>query len=340
MDKPNLDLLRSIAVSLVVADHTLVYKGFNPGALGTMGLFGVYVFFVHTCLVLMWSLERNPHTLNFYVRRIFRIYPFAMVIVLATYLLGFPPDHGNEMHYIALIRGDVRGLLGNLSLMQNLFHGRSIAGVTWSLPMELDMYVFLPVIFAFTARELALWPMIFIWMFVVVLVHSMFPGNHGNFFLALIPDFLPGVIAYIGYRLRRPFLPAFLLPVMVAVMCVLVVSFPLHRVDWVTSLVLGLTLPLFHEIRSSSIKKGCHMLAKYSYGIYLTHPFGIFFGVHLLSGHSAWIQIPVVLAVTGAMSFLGYHLIEHRFIEIGKRVAARIEKQRGVDNLDVAILRS
>ncbi|SFS16956.1 Peptidoglycan/LPS O-acetylase OafA/YrhL, contains acyltransferase and SGNH-hydrolase domains [Granulicella pectinivorans] len=331
MEKPNLDLLRTIAVTLVVADHVLVYKGLKGY---NIGLFGVYIFFVHTCLVLMWSLERNPHTLNFYIRRIFRIYPFAMLIILATFLLGFPPDRGDEVNYIPLVRGSLKGLFENLALIQNLRGGRSIAGVTWSLPMELDMYVFLPMLFAFTARELAIWPLLIMWVLSVSLLNGMYPGQQGNFFAVLIPDFLPGVIAYVGFRLRRPILPAALLPLLVAVLCCVFVLFPKHRVDWWTSLALGLSLPFFHQIRYGAVQKISKIVAKYSYGVYLTHPFGIFFGIHLLKGYSAWLQIPVLLASVAIMSFAGYHLIEEPFINMGKRMAFRLERRAGVDDLD------
>jgi len=337
MEKPNLDLLRSIAVLLVVADHVLVYKGIKAYGIG---LFGVYLFFVHTCLVLMWSLERNPHTLNFYLRRVFRIYPFAIIIVLATFLLGFPPDHGSEIHYIPLVRGSLKGLIANLALMQNLHGGRSIAGVTWSLPIELDMYVFLPVLFAFTARENALWPLLLMWALIIAFLQRMFPVSDGNTFPVLIPDFLPGVIAYVGFRIRRPFVSASLLTPLLALLCLLVVLLPAYRIDWWTSLALGLTLPFFKQVRSGLVKEVSKNIAKYSYGIYLTHPLGIFFGIHLLAGHSVFVQIPVVLATTGLMSWLGYHLIEHRFIEIGKRLAERIENKRGVDDLNAAIKQS
>ena len=45
------------------------------------------MFFVHTALVLMWSLDRRPHILDFYIRRIFRIYPLAIFAVLCALLV-------------------------------------------------------------------------------------------------------------------------------------------------------------------------------------------------------------------------------------------------------------
>jgi peptidoglycan/LPS O-acetylase OafA/YrhL len=51
----NLDILRCTAVLLVVISHLY----FGNYTLAVMGRLGVLFFFVHTCLVLMFSLERQ-----------------------------------------------------------------------------------------------------------------------------------------------------------------------------------------------------------------------------------------------------------------------------------------
>jgi len=60
------------------------YIGWAPTT--SFGLFGVLIFFVHTCLVLMYSMERsglNGSSLHkdFYIRRVFRIYPLSILAV-------------------------------------------------------------------------------------------------------------------------------------------------------------------------------------------------------------------------------------------------------------------
>src|SRR5271163_66338 len=73
----NLDLLRAVAVGLVFVFHLALTMGYV--GLGDPALCGVLLFFVHTALVLMMSMERlglsgrSLYT-TFFVRRIFRIY--------------------------------------------------------------------------------------------------------------------------------------------------------------------------------------------------------------------------------------------------------------------------
>src|SRR5579863_2076322 len=71
----NLDFLRAVAVGLVFTGHLLATMRIR-GA-GDLGHFGVLLFFVHTSLVLMMSMERLGLSgrnlyVSFAVRRIFR----------------------------------------------------------------------------------------------------------------------------------------------------------------------------------------------------------------------------------------------------------------------------
>src|SRR5215475_12688960 len=82
----NLDLLRAIAVLLVLTQHLMVrlyidHVWWIPS--NCLGWFGVLLFFVHTTLVLMESLERQQEGIfgPFYLRRFFRIYPLSIFAV-------------------------------------------------------------------------------------------------------------------------------------------------------------------------------------------------------------------------------------------------------------------
>ena len=92
-DLVNLDLLRTVAVTLVFVDHLAGAADFR--GLGDIGRLGVLIFFVHTSLVLMLSLERLGLSgfrlyFTFLVRRIFRIYPLSILVVLTVVLFRDP----------------------------------------------------------------------------------------------------------------------------------------------------------------------------------------------------------------------------------------------------------
>ena len=96
----NLDVLRAIAVVLVFAQHLAkrnYVETFAWMPTASWGLFGVLLFFVHTCLVLMYSMERShltgwPLLKNFITRRVFRIYPLSILAVLTALALHLDSD--------------------------------------------------------------------------------------------------------------------------------------------------------------------------------------------------------------------------------------------------------
>ena len=89
-DSRNLDFLRSVAVLLVLFDHLFMAAGLADRYpfVWSMGHLGVLMFFVHTSLVLMLSLERSEEKSSghlfrdFYIRRAFRIYPLSIACVV------------------------------------------------------------------------------------------------------------------------------------------------------------------------------------------------------------------------------------------------------------------
>jgi peptidoglycan/LPS O-acetylase OafA/YrhL len=112
-DSPNLDLLRTCAVSFVVLAHVQDFVpgwgwGFNVHPLGRIG---IALFFVHTTLVLMMSLERHGSAAGpFLVRQFFRIYPLSVFMVLLMALLA----------WLGSRPIDLAGMASNLLLVQNL----------------------------------------------------------------------------------------------------------------------------------------------------------------------------------------------------------------------------
>jgi len=330
-DSSNLDFLRTVAVSCVFVAHL---RHFLNGKLGLfewhLGQLGVLMFFVHTSLVLMMSLDRmrlttKPLLGSFYVRRFFRIYPLSIVCLLIIYFTHFRPEVGPGYHLWSLPQ-----LAANLTLTQNLFYLEDMLGVLWSLPLEVQMYFFLPFLFLFGRRFrpvalLALWA-----ASVLVGILQIHVSTRLNVF-GYFPCFLSGVLAWRlipkvasqnWYRFSGLLWPAAL----AAVSCVWFTASMEQNMyfRWLFCLLLGTIIPFFRELPLSWLASTCKVIAKYSYGVYLTHQFSMAICFVLLRNPVAQWSTFIVLGLL--LPWLAFHLIEHPGIELGRKIALRIER--------------
>jgi peptidoglycan/LPS O-acetylase OafA/YrhL len=336
-DSTNLDFLRSVAVLLVFCVHYYDIStgtGKNWGFVWHIGQLGVMMFFVHTCLVLMWSLERSElqgwHLFTaFYIRRAFRLYPLTIVCVLLAYYVDLQWEPVN--------------LWQNLTLTQNLFFTNHpvfppILTPLWSLPLELEMYLVLPVIFlVFRNRSLRL--LMETWALSTAI--AFIQPQIGDRFLILrfVPCFLGGVIAWRLIRDRnRARFPGWIWPfaiVTIAIIWIVATGEYLPLGIAAFGLCLGLTIPLFREIQWSSMTTIARTVARYSYGIYLTHfpimlfvlndprypHFKVIHPFPQLKHYARPVDFSLVVVLTATASFALYHLIENPGIRLGHKLA-------------------
>jgi peptidoglycan/LPS O-acetylase OafA/YrhL len=327
---PNLDLLRACAVLSVVAEHVLL--SYNVQQIGYwqirwMGVVGVFLFFVHTSLVLMWSLERKPHTLDFYIRRVFRIYPLVLLAIAVILLFHAPVNGTANIHFRYSPPEDYKFLLSACLLVPNLWRDYLPMSVMWSLPYEMQMYLLLPVVFFFVRRNFSLWPLLLYWAFIVVLCRSLFPTYVAHNFFLCIPYFLPGIMAYVGFGRYKPRLPSWTLPIFLLAAWSLFMHKPGWRIADALCLAVGLALPFFHQITAHWLIRASHHIAKYSYGIYLAHPFSIVLGLYLMPHSPLALQLTVILVSLAVFSVAAYHLLEKPMINLGARLARYAEKR-------------
>ena len=105
------------------------------------------MFFVHTALVLMMSMERVrlTHLTDvpaFYVRRIARIYPLLAVTVLVAVCFQTPASPNKTWTDLTW-----RQIATNVVAVQNLTYDSNVLSVLWSLPLEVQMFALLPFMF-------------------------------------------------------------------------------------------------------------------------------------------------------------------------------------------------
>jgi len=326
----NLDILRSVAVLAVFLCHLLqVIAGCKFGerlAFGietySLGQIGVVIFFVHTSLVLMQSMERTGTRISqsallryFYIRRAFRIYPLSIGAILIAIAFSIP---ANPLGVAYQWRG-MRWFLANILLIQNIGNIGSVSSPLWSLPFEVQMYLVLPLLFL-QAKA----PKGGIRLMEIYLASLFLSQLHP--LLRYAPCFLAGVIAYRLLGILRPRLPSWLwCPAVLGIAAVYVAS-PYAEVSWVKDvlacLALGVLIPLFNRSRGAIATAAAHV-AKYSYGIYLCH-MPILWLVYRKLAIPGW-QRPVWLAIAMCtVPMACYYLIELPLIQLGTRLANRV----------------
>ncbi|HEV7706230.1 MAG TPA: acyltransferase [Gemmatimonadaceae bacterium] len=334
----NLDVLRAVAVLLVLADHVFAANAHASGPWNwnwAVGRLGVLLFFVHTSLVLMSSLERGGSASGwvrrFYLRRAFRIYPLAIVIILLASALRLPPHVTSDGSDMARVFPPIGTLVSNLLLVQNLTGARDIQGVLWSLPLEVQMYVLLPLCFVLArrgTREMLAMVVVFVAVGLVLQssLTERIPGLWRLSVFSFGPCFMGGVLAYhLLRRGARPTLPAWTWPLVIVAVAV---GFAALQPDakrlslgWWPCLALGAMIPLVAQMSESLATRFAHQIAKYSYGIYLTHVPILWVWLRAIPNLPTTLRWIGVAASLVLVPMVLYRAIEHPMTNLGRRLA-------------------
>jgi peptidoglycan/LPS O-acetylase OafA/YrhL len=219
----------------------------------------------------------------------------------------------------------VRELIANLTLTQNLTYNKSMVGGLWTLPLEVQMYLMLPFLFLWFRHKPVSW-IFALWLvsIPIALVQPLISGRLTVF--GYVPCFLGGLIAW--RMVNRQTLPGWLWPFAMAAAAIPWMTSEGNQFAprWITCLALGFAIPWFHEMRSTWLNAVSKMVAKYSYGIYLTHGFALTIAFTQMSHYPIHVQAAAFAAIALILPLLAYHLIEHPMIAFGKRIVARLSK--------------
>jgi peptidoglycan/LPS O-acetylase OafA/YrhL len=293
-----------------------------------LGSAGVAAFFVHTCLVLMYSLERLSQSggqvgLRFYIRRFFRIYPLSVFCITMAVIFHIPnwprPD-------AAVITPHV--IFANLLLIQNLVTKISVIGPLWSLAYEVQMYLVLPALFYLTLRKrAAAYIGCLLALFYGLGLLLAFRTGHLNM-AAYIPDFLCGVLCYTLRNRIRQFIPSALWPVFLLLLItglrmVDLDTPPRYWTAWIFCLLLGFAINAFHDSGNKYINAIAGRVALYSYGMYLLHVPVLYLVFMVLGVKNIFAGSLLFAVLTVVASAITYHFLEAPLIEIGRKISSR-----------------
>ncbi len=146
---PSLDGLRAVSIALVLLGHLEGTKGFpswldshvDLGNLGVRVFFVISGFLITTLLVREWSDTGRISLTNFYLRRLFRIFPACYLFLSVMAIIS-------ATGYIELRPHDL--LCGFTYTMNNHVDRSWYVGHLWSLSVEEQFYILWPVVLYFT----------------------------------------------------------------------------------------------------------------------------------------------------------------------------------------------
>jgi peptidoglycan/LPS O-acetylase OafA/YrhL len=332
----NLDILRSFAVVTVLIDHLVptleVHAGFHNAAIiaftTNIGHTGVIAFFVHTSLVLMYSLERMASkvdrlTLHFYIRRFFRIYPLSIFCITLALVLHIPGATWKPADV-----NTPRIIIANLFLVQNIFTKISVVGPLWSLPYEVQMYLVLHALYYLALMKRGALYLCGLFAIFACLGFVIFARTGHLNMAAYVPCFLSGVLCFALRDRIRATVPSWLwapfLLLMITGFCLTNLhGDPNFWIGWIFCLVLGLSIDAFHDSTNKPLNAAAEKVALYSYGMYLLHVPALYLVFMVLGIKSLAFGPVLFLALTIVASIITYHFIEAPLIDVGRKISSR-----------------
>ena len=333
------DGLRGLAALVVVLQHAaqLVQNagiGYYAPLLETinLGRFGVVLFFLISGLVIPFSFRGERPLRDFAISRLFRLYP--------AYWLSIPVLAALAVHNGRIITADM--VLANLTMLQGLWHGPNIGYGYWTLTYEMSFYIACGALFWLRklddVRINGLAALACLLLAGVELVMVLRDGS------ATVDTRAPYFVAMflIGMLLRRSFIDRcpvagrwalVLVPLALAVGVVTsgwIVPTGENANRYLRPLMLttGTVLPLVVFVLALWLKprpgRAGAYLARISYSLYLFQDVALLLLPAVLPpGDWPVLYVLAVIAVSGAIASLVYHLVERPMIDLGRALAGR-----------------
>ena len=337
----SLDLLRAIAISMVVAVHTAqapeaILKGTKVFA-SSYGGMGVQLFFIVSAFTMMLTFGSSAdlrHTLAFYVRRIFRIAPMFW-----TAAIVYGAWHGFSPRYWApegIGWADVWLTVSFLHwLSPNAFN--SVVPGGWSIAIEVLFYALFPIflyLFRSGKQSFVYAAILVIHLVGPIAVRAIF---HEHLSKTIAPEHMYQVNAFFQASLPNQIICfgfGF-------VLYQLLMEKKLPLAGWlfvaVTTLYSPFGLQVFclflfsFFVMSVGLRSNlCSLAGGLSYSVYLIH-FGMISGAEHIQKSMNWylpfeLLFIVIMALSLAVAkFITKPLIEDPFIGIGRIVARRVK---------------
>jgi peptidoglycan/LPS O-acetylase OafA/YrhL len=331
----NFDFLRLFAALLVIYGHAYPLLGAAaPGfAVNAVQTVGVKIFFSISGYLVALSWYHDPNAWRFFLRRVTRIFPALIVVILITGLVAGPllteikvDDYFLNarlrqymLNIFLYISYDLPGVFGN-----NIYPV-AVNGSLWTLPAEISMYIVFPIVASI--GSLIYLPRISILIFTAAFCSISFylqqTVPNGRYviyasdvfqFLLVCPYFLVGACfaAFDGKRYLNIYVSLILLLVLeMSQTGALLKEIMLLAILPYVSLSFGVgTSPLASIARIGDLSYGIYL-----YGFPVQQTVSHFIG----SRGGPWTNFWISSIVAGLFAFASWHLIEKNALKLKPR---------------------
>lgn len=329
--RKDIQILRGIAVLLVVFYHFGIF-GFDSGFLG------VDVFFVISGFLMAILYDKN-HKLSFFKKRALRLLPAYFATILVTVLAAIIITTPNEFHQVFNQSIYANFFLSNIGYWaQNSYFSKAEFNVflhLWSLGVEIQFYLIIPILFYFFQLHKALFWLLLIGSIALCFMMIGISAKTSFFMMPLrLWEFLIGFgIAYYLIPNGKPKVGSSWGGVGLFV----IIAIPLFDINGQSSsifnghpaiyaLLISLATSFvllfgIGNIQYSVFGNVLEKIGQYSYSIYLVHfPVVVLFLYTPFSGTQLQIEhlsdLIWILVITAVLSYFLYHLVEIKLRKI------------------------
>ena len=336
--KNNFDLLRFFFAATVFCVHAAVLSA-NDYLISLTGILSSEVavksFFVVSGFLIFMSYQNSRSISSYFSKRIRRIYPAYLFVILASGLLGviFTTLSVNEYWSV----NTLKYLLANLTFLNflqpelpGLFTGNlnhAVNGALWTLKIEVMFYIAVPlIIFCFNLiGRLPVMALLFISSVIYSYVLFAMAQSHGGSAFVELQRQLPGQLTFFivgaaGYYYFDTFKKYALYFLPISVLAFLLKA----HLPWIIlePFALGILVIYFATIFPYLGNFGKY--GDFSYGIYILH-FPI---LQLLIAHHLFVDSPVLFITVAASlviicSILLWHFVEKPFLRKSSHYVAK-----------------
>jgi peptidoglycan/LPS O-acetylase OafA/YrhL len=344
--KNNFDFLRLIFAAFVIVTHSFPLTGMNEWQddwLGkitssqiTFSYLGVRGFFIISGYLIFQSLTRSKSVVDYYWKRILRIYPALIVVLLLTVMLAVFPYPYNLTHYLH-DPSVLSYFFNNLSLyrlqysingvFQDIPAKGIINGSLWTIPYEVSFYILLSSFFLLK-KGLEKYVLLFLFILAINLFYYRNIQSHpfldltSNYFIEFGSFFIAGSLLA-SFEIEKMQHKKIVLFWTLALFLISLrfLNFYIFQYFTLPVIVILFGLSSTKYINDIGAKVGDMSYGIYIYGYPVMQTLVHYFKLNY------WQLMLCTLPVTFVLAYFSWHLIEKRALQLKKMNPQSILRQ-------------